>query len=67
MIKYIEKVRNRIIEVYKDSVLVFKLEREDDGKGVWALYRVDNGVVGKIIDRDPLRVDLFENIESELY
>lgn len=45
----------------------FQIERLQAGRGDWALYRVENGVRGDIVDTDQYRNDLFERIQCGRY
>lgn len=67
MINCYDVIPNKIIEVQQDGIVIFRLEREDNGQGIWALYKVENGVVGEIIDRDQFRHDILERIKFGFY
>ncbi|EEF26398.1 conserved hypothetical protein [Ricinus communis] len=57
---------SRFISIELDGREVYVLEREDDGKGIWALYPVRDGVRGAKMERDQYANDLIERVTHGL-
>ncbi|KVP39603.1 hypothetical protein [Burkholderia ubonensis] len=54
------------ISIQLDGKEAFVLEREDEGRGIWALFSVRDGVRGAKIDRDQYSNDLIDRVTSGL-
>ncbi|KVP75446.1 hypothetical protein WJ96_06980 [Burkholderia ubonensis] len=54
------------ISIQLDGQEAFVLEREDNGRGIWALFPVRDGVRGAKIDRDQYSNDLIERVTGGL-
>jgi hypothetical protein len=54
------------ISISLDGREVYALEREANGRGVWALYPVTNSVRGAKLDRDQYANDLIERVTHGL-
>jgi hypothetical protein len=57
---------NTRISVKMNEQLVYELERENQGRGIWALFPVDDGKRGAKIMSDQYSNDLLEMITSNL-
>jgi len=57
---------SQFISIELDGQQVYVLEREDEGKGIWALYPVRDGVRGAKMERDQYANDLIELVTHEL-
>jgi hypothetical protein len=55
------------ISISHEGCECYRLERESNGRGIWALYRVKDGVQGEKIDRDQYSNDLIEGLNCGLY
>ena len=55
---------NTRIAIERDGVLAYELERENGGRGIWALFPVHDGVRGAKITSDQYANDLIEWVSS---
>ena len=55
---------NTFISIERDGCVVYELERENDGRGIWALFPVHAGVRGAKITSDQYSNDLVEWVTS---
>ncbi|MBU9200314.1 hypothetical protein KTD31_02970 [Burkholderia multivorans] len=58
--------QDSLISIELDGKEVYVLEREDNGKGFWALYPVRDGARGAQVDRDQYSNDLIERVTHGL-
>lgn len=62
----VQRHDNTRIVIERDGKLAFELEREDEGRGFWALFPVYDGKRGARITTDQYANDLIEWVSSGL-